>query len=387
MAETQDEIIEQLEAKVQEYENLLEETLSDKKGFGKILAGPFDHDGKKYYRVSIGSDISMVYAAEVSMFDGSPIDPTLPEETEVIVVGQTIACVVPEELKVIIEPPVFDLISWSDIGGFKSQLQIIRDAIELPMVNAKLAEELGVQPICGILLYGAPGCGKTYIAKAIASTVLGATRIDPQAFQYMKGGEMLSMYVGKTEQDIKNSFAQCRDYTKRTGKKAIMFIDEAEALLPTRGSRRSSDVETTIVPTFLSEMSGFEGNNPIVILATNKKDAIDEAILREGRIDIKIEIKRPTEPDALEIFEIHLKKLKTHDAVADLAEFASSSLFGSPAAKKVSGAMIEAICKDAIRKTMTRVIATPKTKEKGITLDDMSKAITAINTSYVTTKA
>lgn len=384
LTEQEEEMIKALEAKNQEYEKMLEEALGDKKSFGKILAGPFTHDGNNYYRASIGNDVTMIACPPDDMFGGNPIPATLDIDTEVIVLGQIIAAVVPEELKVHIENPKFDLIKWEDIGGLKSQVAQIREAVEDPIANAKLAEELGVQPIAGLLLYGPPGCGKTFIAKAVASTVLGATSVDPQAFQYMKGGEMLSKWVGETENNIKKAFEACRDYSTRTGCKAVIFIDEAEALLPTRGSRKSSDVETTIVPTFLSEMSGFEGNNPIVILATNHKEAIDPAILREGRIDIKIEIKRPTESDAKEIFMIHLKKLKTHDTVEELADFASEALFKLPAAKNVSGAMIETIAKDAIRKTMTRVIASPKTKEKGITLTDMSEALESINTAYVT---
>lgn len=384
LTEQEEEMIKGMSAKIEEYEKMLEQVLDDKKSFGKILAGPFEHDGKKFYRVGSGSEAAMVACPPDSLIDGSPIPAILDLETEVVVVGQSIACVVPEELKIIVETPTFDLITWSEIGGLKSQVSRIKEAIEMPLTNAKLAKELGVQPIAGILLYGPPGTGKTLIAKAIASTILGKTKIDPSAFVYMKGGEMLSKYVGESENNIKRAFANCRDYTLRTGEKAVMFIDEAEALLPTRGSRKSSDVETTIVPTFLGEMSGFEGNNPIVVLATNHRKSIDSAILREGRIDIHIEVERPTEVDAKEIFMIHLKKIKTHDKVEDLADYACKALFACPAAKNVSGAMIETIAKDAIRKTMTRLIATPKSKEKGVTLTDINDAIISINSSYVT---
>lgn len=380
--EEMEEIINNLKAQNAELTELLDQTLAEPKSIVKIVAGPFEEKDQQYYRATKGSDALVVFLSKEPLFGVDPITDPIEPDTEVIVVGQTIMAIIPEELKVKIENPTFNLVDWDGIGGLKSQVADIRRAIEMPLNNAKLAEELGVQPIAGILLYGPPGTGKTLIAKAIANAVLGATVIDASAFKYLKGGEMLSKYVGEAENNIKKAFADCREYTRKTGKKAVMFIDEAEALLPTRGSRKSSDVETTIVPTFLSEMSGLEGDNPIVVLATNHKNAIDAAVIREGRIDIKIEIKRPTQSDALEIFEIHLKKVKLHDSITDLCEFASEALFTSPAKEKVSGAMIEAIAKDSIRITMDRLMSDPKCKERGVTMMDVAESIKSISLSY-----
>ena len=139
------------------------------------------------------------------------------------------------------------------------------------------------------------------IAKAIASQIIKASGGDHEAFQYVKGAELLSKWVGEAEARIANMFRKSRDYSKRTGNRAIIFMDEAEAMLGTRGSRKSSDVDTTIVPTFLAEMDGFDENGPFILLATNLPNALDEAVTREGRIDSKIPVMRPDYDDVIEI--------------------------------------------------------------------------------------
>lgn len=251
--------------------------------------------------------------------------------------------------------------------------------VEMPLLHADLAKSYGIVPSKGMLLYGSPGCGKTLIAKAIASMILDDTSVDPRAFRYIKGAELLSMYVGQTEQAIGELFKSCREYTEETGQQAVIFIDEAEAILPARGSRRSSDVETTIVPTFLSEMDGFDGQNPFILLSTNLPNSIDEAILREGRIDVKIQVQRPTIEDSKEIFKIHLSKVKLADDIDKLCEDASNALFESNLKAKVSGAMIQTVVNFSAKQALQRAISFPKSKDKGIITEDIVNALNLVN--------
>ena len=153
---------------------------------------------------------------------------------------------------------------------------------------------------------------------------------------------------------------------------SIIFIDEAEAILPARGSRQSSDVDKTIVPTFLSELDGFEGDNPFLMLSSNLPDSIDKAVLREGRIDLKIEIARPTESDSVDIFEIHLKKVKLVGEIKDLCVQSAKYLFEKQ--KEISGAKIATCVKMATHHAVNRYI-NDKNSEKGVTFVDIKKAI------------
>jgi SpoVK/Ycf46/Vps4 family AAA+-type ATPase len=366
-----------LREQVDKYEQMLEQFLGEKKEVHTIVAGPFVHNNAQYYRVNG----TVMFLNEEPIF-GDPITQILEPGTEVICIGSAIIAVVPKELEKVTDIPHFNLIDWNEIGGLKSQLSNIREAIELPLKHQELAKEMGLGDFPGLVLYGPPGCGKTLIGKAIASTILGSTKVDPAAFVYVKGAEMLSKFVGEAEQKVAHMFHATRQYCKKTGQRAVVFMDEAEALLRQRGSGKSSDVEMTIVPTFLSEMDGLEKeHNPIFILATNLPNALDEAIVREGRIDLKIGINRPDHPDTKEIFEIHLKKVKCHDKVEDLAIKGADMLFSLPCKSKVSGAMVEAIAKGAVRKALTRMTTTKKTP-KGVTAADLEESIKLINSSY-----
>lgn len=384
MTPQEEEVVKELNEKIANYESILEETLAEEKSMTKVLAGPFEFDGKKFYRTGSTDKSLMMFVWETSPY-GTDITTDIPKDTEVIVVKQAIISLVPEELEIKKADLSFDLIDWNEIGGLKSQIADIRNAVELPINNAALAEEFGVECTNGILLWGPPGCAKTLIAKAIASTILKSAKADPESFIYLKGASLLSKWVGETEQNISKIFKNAREYYKKTGTKAVLFIDEAEALLNTRGSRKSSDVDMTIVPTFLSEMSGLEGDNPIVILATNLPDNLDPAVIRPGRIDLKIEIKRPNNKDAIEIFEIHLSKMLTHDKVPDLSAHGAKFLYSfMTLLPHVSGAMIETISKTAGSKAMTRFM-TGKKEKKGILKKDLEESINAISLSYAKT--
>ena len=203
-------------------------------------------------------------------------------------------------------------IDYSAIGGLAAQIEEIRDAVELPYLHADLFREHKLRPPKGILLYGPPGCGKTLIAKAVANSLAKkvaertGTEQGRSFFLNIKGPELLNKYVGETERHIRLVFQRAREKASE-GMPVIVFFDEMDSLFRTRGSGVSSDVENTIVPQLLSEIDGVEGlENVIVIGASNREDMIDPAILRPGRLDVKIKIERPDAQGASDIFSKYL---------------------------------------------------------------------------------
>lgn len=199
-------------------------------------------------------------------------------------------------------------ISYADIGGLASQIEQIRDAVELPFLHPDLYREHGLKAPKGILLYGPPGCGKTLIAKAVANSLAqraaerSGVKDQKSYFLNIKGPELLDKYVGETERQIRLIFSRAREKAS-DGSAVVVFFDEMDSLFRTRGTGVSSDVETTIVPQLLSEIDGVERlDNVIVIGASNREDMIDPAILRPGRLDVKVKIQRPDAESAADIF-------------------------------------------------------------------------------------
>lgn len=215
-------------------------------------------------------------------------------------------------------------IDYTSIGGLAGQIENIRDAVELPYLYPEVFVEHELKPPKGVLLYGPPGCGKTMIAKAVASSL--AKKVTEKTgeegrsyFLNIKGPELLNKYVGETERHIRLVFQRAREKAGE-GTPVIVFFDEMDSLFRTRGSGVSSDVENTIVPQLLSEIDGVEGlENVLVIGASNREDMIDPAILRPGRLDVKIKIERPDAEAARDIFSKYLTdRLPLHaDDVAE----------------------------------------------------------------------
>ena len=300
-------------------------------------------------------------------------------------------------------------IGYEDIGGLTTQIEAIKDAVELPYLYADYYKEHKLSAPKGVLLYGPPGCGKTMIAKAVANNL--ARKISEKRgekikgfFLNIKGPELLNKYVGETERKIREIFVKAKEKAAEDVP-VIIFFDEMDALFRTRGSGISSDVETTIVPQLLAEIDGVEGlKNVIVIGASNRQDLIDPAILRPGRLDVKIKIERPDKNAARDIFlkyltpEIPIAESETRQQGGD-TQAAIERMIGvtieamystsddnrflevtyANGDKEIlyfkdfsSGAMIESIVRRAKKLALKRYISRG---EKGITVDDLLAAV------------
>ena len=301
-------------------------------------------------------------------------------------------------------------ITYEDIGGLEGQIEAIRDAVELPFLYAELFQEHQLEAPKGVLLYGPPGCGKTLIAKAVAKSLADKVRErtgreDARSyFLNVKGPELLNKYVGETERQIREIFQRAKERSEE-GLPVIVFFDEMDSIFRTRGTGISSDVESTIVPQLLSELDGVETlKNVIVIGASNREDLIDPAILRPGRLDVKIKIERPTADQAKDVMSkylhpvvpIHPDEVDRHSgdvqvAVARMIERTVEQMYEPSERNRFlevtyasgdkeilyfkdfnSGAMIENIVRRAKKDAIKRFLSKG---EKGIKTEDLLTAI------------
>lgn len=352
-----------LKNKIEEYEGMIEALMSGATKVGVVIAGPFVDGSFNKYRVNTGNE-DLILPCKTKSLKLSPDD-------EVVISPNHIYSKVAPVLALPEKKVEFTGVGWDAVGGLESQIKDIKAQIDGHLKNAAYYKEFGIDPCKGILLWGPPGCGKTLISKVIATTMMDGKK---GKFLYVKGPELLNRYVGNTEQSIRNLFLECRTYTKKTGNKSILFIDEADALLAVRGRDHVSNMSLTVVPQFLSEMDGLEDNGPLVLLSTNLPGNLDPAVIREGRIDLKIEIKHPNIFECGKIFEIYLKKAICLEKVEDLALFGAESLYDKTS--EPSGAMIKAICNFASQEALFRYLET-KTN-KGLIKADITTSISKI---------
>ena len=283
-------------------------------------------------------------------------------------------------------------VRWEDVGGHSEAKEALREAIELPYSHPELFAAYGKRHVRGVLLSGPAGCGKTLLAQAAATALAKSHGADASdGFVYVKGPELIQSYIGKSEEAIRRLFSAAREHKKAHGYPAVIFLDECDALLGQRDRGTNISINSTTVPQFLAEMDGLDDHAAMFILATNRPDMLDPAVLREGRVDRKIRIKRPTQIEARQIFEIHMGKRPAPAGRGAMLDAATDELFsdvrivrdyassGGPALRLrdfVSGAMIAGIVEQATTGAMMRDIAAGKSEAGGVKKTDLVLAIT-----------
>jgi proteasome-associated ATPase len=304
-------------------------------------------------------------------------------------------------------------VTWDQIGGQREAIAAIRKSIEAPLLHADAFARFRFSPPKGFLLYGPPGCGKTMIGKATAASLAASLAASAQgddrsvrgAFLHVKGPEILNMWLGESERLVRDLFAQARA-RRKAGFLPVIFIDEAESILGTRRSLRALNIANTLVPMFCAEMDGVSSlRDVVIILASNRPDLIDPAILRPGRIDRKIKVTRPGREDATEILKIHLGDVPVDPALvsergdetaarAALATTATDKLFARQDANRVlavrlrsglretlyrgdvtSGAILAAIAQRAKERAVDRAVGGDQAA--GVGVEDMIAAVDA----------
>jgi proteasome-associated ATPase len=288
-------------------------------------------------------------------------------------------------------------LDWSEIGGCDEAKKELRGTIEKPMQHSKLFAAFKKKTPKGFLLHGRPGNGKTMLGKAVATAIAKAQgkQAAPSAFCYVKGPAILDKFVGETEKMIRALFEQCRQHKQKHGYPAVMFVDEADAILANRTSSKHIGLGMTVVPQFLSEMDGLVDSAAIVILATNRPDTLDPAVIRPGRVDHKLYIAPPSKENATDHIAIHMREIPTSED--DLASRVTEELYTEsyPLYRMVahgqwvffglkdliSGAMLASIVEQATSNAIDRNIESKSSKINGVNFCDFQSALKSMQKS------
>lgn len=286
-------------------------------------------------------------------------------------------------------------VSWDDIGGLTQAKRELKQIIEMPILKKKVYEYYKKPIPKGVLLYGPPGCGKTMCGKACFTTLakLHGAEVKESGFIYCKGPEILDKWVGNSERAIRSLFQRGREHFEKYGYPALMFIDEADSIFRRRGSDHSSGILDTIVPQFLSEMDGLDSNHTIVILATNRPEVLDPAIVRDQRISKRIKVSRPDEDAAFDILNIHLKDIPLHEtSPAEICATLMSEIYSKTRClykvndsmfcmgDALNGGMLKSFVEEA---QMLAIERDTEDSLTGVTLKDFRKAVEIVYQSHL----